>query len=212
MAGALLALPDRAWRTPRLGRALLGGLGVFLIGMALLQAWPGRGFWQGTSAASRVPWPAWSRRWPGPQPQALSSLLSGFGSLVRAHGFAVNLVVVIALAATGLAFLAARRRVTGPALVAFMVLCLLGWVLTEDLGFLGGLGADPGSMIPMALLAGGGYLALTRAPAAPAPAEELLAEEALAEGVPAAAAPVPAAGDSGTGGGSASGPPPCIGR
>ena len=27
--------------------ALLGGSGVFLLGMALLQAWPGRGFWQG---------------------------------------------------------------------------------------------------------------------------------------------------------------------
>jgi hypothetical protein len=50
VAGALLALPARNWRTPRLGRALLGGLGAFLIGMAILQAWPGRGFWQGTSA------------------------------------------------------------------------------------------------------------------------------------------------------------------
>ena len=194
VAGALLVLPDRSWRTPRLGRALLGGLGVFLIGMAVLQAWPGRGFWQGTSAGQPGTLAGLVQALAGtPQPQALSSLLSGFGSLVRAHGFAVNLVVVIVLAATGMAFLAARRRVTGPALAAFMVLCLLGWVLTEDLGFLGGLGADPGSMIPMALLAGGGYLALTRVPAAPAPAEELPAEEAPAEGVPAAAAPVPSA-------------------
>jgi len=35
-------------------------------------------------------------------------------------------------------------------------------VLVEDFGFLGGLGTDPNSMIPMALLAVGGWLALTR--------------------------------------------------
>ena len=100
---------------------------------------------------------------------------------------------------------------TGPALAAFMFVCLLGWVLTEDLGFLGGLGADPGSMIPMALLAGGGYLALTRVPAAPAPAEELSAEGARRKGCP---PPLHRRRrpDSGTDGGSASGPPPCTAR
>jgi hypothetical protein len=35
-------------------------------------------------------------------------------------------------------------------------------VLIQDLGFLGGLGTDPNSMIPFVLLAAGGYLALTR--------------------------------------------------
>ena len=49
VAGALLALPERAWDSPRLGRLLLGGTGAFFLGMALLQAWPGRGFWQGTA-------------------------------------------------------------------------------------------------------------------------------------------------------------------
>ena len=33
----------------RLGRLLLGGTGAFFLGMALLQAWPGRGFWQGSA-------------------------------------------------------------------------------------------------------------------------------------------------------------------
>ena len=53
VAGALVALPEDAWRSPRLGRLLLAGTGVFFLGMAVLQAWPGRGFWQGT-----WPWPA----------------------------------------------------------------------------------------------------------------------------------------------------------
>ena len=50
VAGALIALPDRAWAGRRLGRGMLAGTGVFLAGMALLQAWPGRGFWSGTAA------------------------------------------------------------------------------------------------------------------------------------------------------------------
>ena len=41
-------------------------------------------------------------------------------------------------------------------------------MLVEDLGFLGGLGTDPNSMIPLILLATAGYLALARAPAAAA--------------------------------------------
>src|SRR6202011_5080136 len=49
VAGALIALPERTWRTRQLGRAVLAGMGLFLVGMAVLQAWPGRGFWQGTS-------------------------------------------------------------------------------------------------------------------------------------------------------------------
>ena len=40
-------LPETAWRTARLGRSILAAIGAFWVGMALLQAWPGRGFWQG---------------------------------------------------------------------------------------------------------------------------------------------------------------------
>src|SRR6266536_3195191 len=47
VAGAAIALPARAWSAPRLGRLILAGTGLFLAGMAVLQAWPGRGFWQG---------------------------------------------------------------------------------------------------------------------------------------------------------------------
>ena len=46
--------------------------------------------------------------------------------------------------------------------IASAVLCLADWVLVEDLGFLGGLGTDPNSMIPLLLLITGGYVAVTR--------------------------------------------------
>ncbi len=45
------------------------------------------------------------------------------------------------------------------------MLCLADWVLIEDLGFLGGVGTDPNSMVPMLLVFVSGYVALTRLPA-----------------------------------------------
>ena len=47
MAGGLIALPERVWHDRRVGQAILAGTGLFLVAMAVLQAWPGRGFWQG---------------------------------------------------------------------------------------------------------------------------------------------------------------------
>ena len=179
VAGGLLALPARAWLTPRLGRAVLAGLGLFLAGMTVLQAWPGRGFWGPDSTLASLVQPATVRS----QPHAIATLASGFVTLARAHGFVVNLVAVIVMGAVALAFVAGgltgQRDVARPALAAFGAMALADWVLVQDLGFFGGLGTDPNSMIPFALLAVSGYLALTPvqvlapAPApAPAPASE----------------------------------------
>jgi cytochrome oxidase Cu insertion factor (SCO1/SenC/PrrC family) len=60
--------------------------------------------------------------------------------------------------------LTGRRELARPALGAFLALCLADWVLVQDLGFFGGLGTDPNSMIPFGLLAVTGYLALAPAP------------------------------------------------
>jgi cytochrome oxidase Cu insertion factor (SCO1/SenC/PrrC family) len=166
VAGALVALPGRAWRSPRLGRLTLAGIGLFLLGMAVLQAWPGRGFWQGElhgrpgTLAGMVAAMAAT-----PQPHLLSAWVTAFGSFTAAHGFAVNLFVVAALAVTGMAFLSGRPELIRPTLVFFTVVCLADWVFIEDFGFLGGLGTDPNSMIPFVLLATGGYLALAHVPA-----------------------------------------------
>ena len=167
VAGALIALPDRAWHSPRLGRAVLGGTGLFLLGMAVLQAWPGRGFWQGTAHGQPGTLAGMtSAMAPTPQPHVLSSWITAFTGFDEAHGFAVNLFAVAALAVTGAVFLTGRPRLIRPVLIGFTVLCLADWVLIEDFGFFGGLGTDPNSMIPFALLAVGGYLALAAAPEA----------------------------------------------
>ena len=105
------------------------------------------------------------------QPGFLSAWVNAFTTFDEAHGFAVNLVVVAALAVTGAVFLSGRPRLIRPVLAGFTVLCLADWVLVEDLGFFGGLGTDPNSMIPFVLLATAGYLAVARAPAAATAAE-----------------------------------------
>jgi cytochrome oxidase Cu insertion factor (SCO1/SenC/PrrC family) len=171
-AGVLIALPERYWRTPQLGRTVLSVLGVFFIGMAVLQAWPGRGFWQGSGGtlAGMV-----SSMADTPQPSLLAGWVRAFASLTAAHGFAVNLFAVIALAAVGASLVAAgagRARLLRLTVVATILLCLADWVLVEDFGFFGGLGTDPNSMIPMSLVLAAGYLAVTRVPAPAAePAE-----------------------------------------
>jgi cytochrome oxidase Cu insertion factor (SCO1/SenC/PrrC family) len=172
VAGALIALPERAWQSRLPGRLMLAGLGVFLMGMAVLQAWPGRGFWQGTLRGQPGTLAAMtSSMATTPQPHFLSAWINAFAAFDETHGVAVNLVAVVALALTGAAFLAGRRRLIRAALAGFIALCLADWVLIQDIGFLGGLGTDPNSMIPFALLAAAGYLAIARAPA-PVPAAE----------------------------------------
>jgi cytochrome oxidase Cu insertion factor (SCO1/SenC/PrrC family) len=176
VAGALIALPEQAWRSPRLGRLLLGGIGLFLIGMAVLQAWPGRGFWQGTIDGKPGTLAGMVQQMSGtPQPHVLSALEARFGSFAASYGFAVNLVVVIVLAALGAIFLTGKPRLVRYAVWFGIVFCLADWVLVQDFGFLGGLGTDPNSMIPFILLFSAGYLALT-----PAPAPEMSTEPAVA--------------------------------
>jgi len=183
VAGALVALPEQAWSGRRLGRLLIAALGLFTTGMAVLQAWPGRGFWQGTVHRKPAGLAAMIQQMgQTSQPRFLSSLVSGFGSFTAAHGFAVNLVAVIVLAAIGMALLSGQPRLQRPALAALVVACLADWVLVEDLGFFGGLGTDPNSMIPIALVAVAGFLALTSP--APAVATSEVAESAVASAPP----------------------------
>jgi cytochrome oxidase Cu insertion factor (SCO1/SenC/PrrC family) len=188
VAGALLALPERAWDTARPGRLLLAGTGAFFLGMALLQAWPGRGFWQGKAGSLTAMIASMAST---PQPHALDAVVAGFGNFTIAHGFAVNLVAVIALALIGAGLLIAAVRADARlaliTVIAGSAFCLADWVLIEDLGFFGGLGTDPNSMIPLILLFTAGCLGLTPVPqpaAAAAPGHVTEVAEMLAAPVP----------------------------
>ena len=191
VAGALIALPGRAWDTARTGRLILGGTGAFLAGMALLQAWPGRGFWQGTAGGHPGTLAGMVASMAGTsQPHALSAAVSAFGDFTAAHGFAVNLFAVIVVAALGAgflssAFLGGRPWLARILVFAGTVFCLADWLLVEDFGFFGGLGTDPNSMIPLILLFTAGYLALVPAVRPePAPQAAGQAPDAIRAAVP----------------------------
>ena len=177
LAGGLVALPASWWAAPRLGRLVVRALGLSLVGAALLQAWPGRGFWQGQGRPGTAPGSLvqmLGQMAGTPQPHFLASWLASFARFDSAHGWAVNLFVVVALAGVGAAFLTARPWVVRWGLLAAVVLCLADWVLVQDLGFMGGVGTDPNSMVPLALLLAAGYVAVTRPamltePVAPVP-------------------------------------------
>ena len=197
VAGGLVALPAAAWRSRRTGRLMAGCFGAFLLGMAVLQAWPGRGFWHGQVHGQPGTLTSFVQAMSTmSQPTALNHLDSGFASVLRTDGFVVNLVVVIVLAAVGAAFVSRRPRVIRPALLVLAVFGMATWVLVQDLGFLGGMGTDPNSMIPMLLLAAASYLALTPA-AQPATQPDVvpavLAESAAAAETPASDSPFPLA-------------------
>jgi cytochrome oxidase Cu insertion factor (SCO1/SenC/PrrC family) len=176
IAGVLVALPDTSWRSARLGRAILAATGLFFIGMAVLQAWPGRGFWRGQASPARTAGGVTAmvqQMAQTPQPHLVSSLVSDFASFDAGHGWAVNLIVVVWLAAVGSAFLTGRPIIVRAGVIAGGILCLADWVFVQDFGFFGGVGTDPNSMLPLALIFVAGYFAMVRAPAAtPAPATD----------------------------------------
>ena len=83
--------------------------------MAVLQAWPGRGFWQGISHGQPGTLAGMTRRWRRHRSRTCCPLVSAFTPFDQAHGFAVNLVAVVALALIGAAFLTGQRRLVRPA-------------------------------------------------------------------------------------------------
>jgi cytochrome oxidase Cu insertion factor (SCO1/SenC/PrrC family) len=183
VAGALVALPDRTWRRRSPGRVLLGVTGAFLLVMAVVQAWPSNGFWDGTVAGKPGPLASMIQQMAAtPQPRVFAALVTAFGNLARSDAVVINLIAVLVLAAGGVALCVTALRpapwpaAEGPAsrasliqryaVVALAVCCLMIWVLVQDLGFFGGLGTDPNSMIPLIVLFTAGYLGLAPTPAA----------------------------------------------
>jgi cytochrome oxidase Cu insertion factor (SCO1/SenC/PrrC family) len=171
VAGVLIAMPESVWRTGQLGRYLLRGLGTFVLGMGVLQAWPGRGTWTGQASAHATPGllTAMTRQMAeASQPSVVSSWVRAFSSFDAAHGWAVNLVVVVVLGVVGACLLIARPKIALLGVAIGVVFCLADWVLVQDLGFFGGEGTDPNSMVPFSVLLIAAYVAMVRPGRAPA--------------------------------------------
>lgn len=171
--GILVGLPDRFWNSPRLGLDLIRSLGAFLGAMAIVQAWPGRGFWHGRT--DHAPFfgtlPKMLETMAlSPQPQLFKSVVEHMAILSLNHGFAFNLAVVLLIGLLGCIFLfctvrdGTPRVLLGflpllPFVILYLVISAFVWVSIQDFGFFGGVGTDPNSMVPIALLLVGGYLA-----------------------------------------------------
>lgn len=164
--------------------------GVFFVGMGILQAWPGRGFWSGQAGpggtggnlAAMATQMSQLR-----QPAVTASWVRAFGSFDVRHGGLVNAVVVVALVGIAACFLSARPSLVRAGVIAGAALCLADWVLVQDFGFFGGLGTDPNSMLPMVVVFTSGYLALVRLP--DRAAESAVAAAPAVDRVPAGTAP-----------------------
>ena len=166
-AGVLIALPERSWQQKSMGRGILAAMGGLFVAMSILQAWPGRGFWQGQVHGSSTvgTMPEMIREMAHvPQPGFLASWVSSFANFDASHGWGLNLVLVMGLAVIGTGLLSGKSRVTKAMVLASTALCLADWILVQDLGFMGGIGTDPNSMIPMAMMLIAGYVAMVHLP------------------------------------------------
>ena len=201
LAGVLIALRELSWETARLGRGVLRGMGAFFIAAGVLQAWPGRGFWSGGlhPTASGTLTSMVDQMAKVSQPSVFSSWLRSFASFDAAHGWGVNLVAVLLLIGIGACFLSARQPFLRVGVIVGATTCLATWVLVQDFGFFGGVGTDPNSMVPMAVVFVAGYLAVLRlpvrqpgqvptgavptAPTAPAAMAPAMAEKGILDGL-----------------------------
>jgi cytochrome oxidase Cu insertion factor (SCO1/SenC/PrrC family) len=167
VAGVLIALPESSWESARMGKAVLRASGVFFVGMGVLQAWPGRGFWSGQAHPTVAPGTLTAmvdQMAHVGQPAFTASWVRAFASFDAAHGWAVNLAVVVLLIGIGACFMSSDPRYLRLGVGVAAVFCAATWIFVQDFGFLGGLGTDPNSMIPLAAVFVGGYLAVVRLP------------------------------------------------
>ena len=158
VAGVLLALPEARLRGSATWRKLLRGIGALFVAMAVLQAWPGRGFWRdhGTLFAMASSMAA------TPQPHLVAAWLRDFALVAGTQAAELNGLGVALLAAIGVGLLVARAGPLRAAVVVSGVFGLVVWVFVQDFGVLGGLGTDPNSIPPELVLIAAGSLAVLR--------------------------------------------------
>ncbi len=158
VAGVLLALPEARLRGPATWRKLLRGIGALFVAMAVLQAWPGRGFWRdhGTLFAMASSMAA------TPQPHLVAAWLRDFALVAGTQAAELNGLGVALLAAIGVGLLVGRAGPLRAAVVVSGVFGLVVWVFVQDFGVLGGLGTDPNSIPPELVLIAAGSLAVLR--------------------------------------------------
>jgi len=165
LAGILIGLPDRLLLDRRTISWTSRAMGLLLLYFGILQAWPGRGFWSGGSAAHPGAIPAMAQDMGGvSQPGFTASIQHWFASFTLTYSWLYNLAVVLLLLGVGVALCSKKVRFVMPAAWIYLGACVVNWILVQDFGVFGGMGTDLNSMVPWGLCTLGiAYLVKTSA-------------------------------------------------
>lgn len=139
-AWLLLVSPNR-WRIGSIQKRMRWIVGGLWLGLAMLQAWPGNGFWSARVLAGPTINMAEMA-----QPSWVSAPLYAAGNILLRYPHAMNGILTIVMAVLGIGWLWKGGRQIA---IASMLWAFITWWLGQDFGVLGGLGTDPNSGLPM---------------------------------------------------------------
>ncbi|MGC8481873.1 MAG: peroxiredoxin family protein, partial [Acidimicrobiales bacterium] len=145
VAGVLIAMPPTAFSSARAATQMMRALGGLMAIFAILQAFPGRGFWSGSSIAGMAQGMSQAS-----QPGFATSIQQAIASFANAGGDLTNAILVALLAGAAITLLAGKP--TRGLLVWNIALAAVSWIGFQDFGFFGGIGTDPNSAIPVLFL------------------------------------------------------------
>jgi cytochrome oxidase Cu insertion factor (SCO1/SenC/PrrC family) len=154
LAGVAIGLNPAMLRRRSLIVWTARAFGALLLYFAILQAWPGRGFWGGGTARSPGSIGAMAQVMGSASQPGLTTAIQSHLSTFSLHlSWLINLVVVVGLGFVGVAYLSARKAFVPIAARVYLVLALADWIFIQDLGIFGGVATDVNSMIPSAIVA-----------------------------------------------------------
>ncbi len=144
-AAMLLLLPVRPWEDGKAPMLIRSGLGVVLLFGAALQAIPFEGFWNSHVLSSMF-----SAMAETPQPGFLSAPIAFISRSAAAHSDLWNVGIIAVMAFLGVGLISGRAiRAWSWGTGLWLVIV---WWLSQDFGFLGGVGTDPNLNLPLLTL------------------------------------------------------------
>lgn len=144
LAALLLLAPDAWWSPGRSALLARRSVAAWMLVGAALQALPWEGSWSASGLSN-----AFSRGLGNIQPVGLRQPISWIVTVAIDQPLVLNATIIVVLLGLGTSLLVSGRRAV---LVAGVLVCGATWWLAQDFGVLGGLGTDPNTALPLALL------------------------------------------------------------
>lgn len=144
LAALLLLAPDAWWRSGRCALLARRSVAAWLLLGAGLQAVPWEGMWSASGLSD-----PFSGGLGNNQPVGMRQPISWVNTLALDRPLAANAAIIAVLVGVGAAVWVSGRRAV---LAAGLLVCGATWWLAQDFGVLGGLGTDPNTALPLAVL------------------------------------------------------------